>query len=123
MTAAAKTTTASAAAISPHGFCWVTTLAGGRVRPLPPCPLPRWPEALLAPDPPRDVPLVARPFSGLGSLATAAPRCAAGIGGGSAAGTGPSTGPAAASVARAAVQAGPTRAGRESARGGSVRLL
>ena len=35
MTAAANTTTAIAAAISPHGRCGVTTLAGGRVRPLP----------------------------------------------------------------------------------------
>src|SRR3954447_6018265 len=30
MTAAAKTTTATAAAMRPHGFCWGTTLTGGR---------------------------------------------------------------------------------------------
>src|SRR3954471_1204795 len=76
MTAAAKTTTATAAAMRPHGFCWVTTLTGGRVRPLPTCP-PRCPEALPDPDPPRDVPLFGRPLSGLGSLATAAPHCSA----------------------------------------------
>src|SRR3569833_873130 len=75
MTAAAKMTTATAAAISPHGFCGVTTFAGGLVRPLPPCAPPRWP--LLTPEPPREAPLFARLFSGLGSLATAAPRCAA----------------------------------------------
>src|SRR3954454_10170457 len=77
MTAAAKTTIAMAAAIRPHGRCWVTTFAGGRVRPLPPGALPRCAVARFEPVPPRDEPLEARPFSGLGSLATAAPRCAA----------------------------------------------
>ena len=76
MTAAAKTTTATAAAMRPHGFCWVTTLTGGRVRPLPTCP----PGAARRPagaGPPTGRAAVVRPFSGLGSLATAAPRCAA----------------------------------------------
>src|SRR3954468_17751564 len=77
MTAAAKTTTASAPAIRPHGRSGVTTFAGGRVRPLPPeAPL-RCAVARFEPVPPRDEPLEVRPFSGLGSLATAAPPGAA----------------------------------------------
>src|SRR3954465_10189478 len=76
MTAAANTTTATAPAIRPHGRCWVTTLTGGRVRPLVPAPV-RCVDGLLEPDPPREAPPDARPFSGLGSLATTAPPCAA----------------------------------------------
>src|SRR4051795_10640595 len=76
MTAAANTTTATAPAIRPHGRCWVTTLTGGGAPPLAPAP-PRGVDGLLEPAPPRGAPPDARPFSGLGSLATTAPRCAA----------------------------------------------
>ena len=40
MTATAKTTTTTAAAISPHGRCWATTCVVGRVRPPEGRPLP-----------------------------------------------------------------------------------
>src|SRR3954452_2033472 len=85
MTAAAKTTTATAPAIRPHGLrCWVTTCVGGRVRP--PLPPPgravpvapeRDAEPPLAdrPDPPRGSLRAGRASSVLRSLAKATPRC------------------------------------------------
>src|SRR3954447_5133347 len=118
MTAAAKTTIAMAAAIRPHGRCWVTTFAGGRVRPLPPGALPRCAVARFEPVPPRDGPLDARPLSGLGSLATAAPRIA-GVPGARVRTAGPrrstrpvgaSLGPEAVQVRRSARAVGPAEA-------------
>src|SRR3954470_15254287 len=62
MTAAANTTTATAAAISPQGRCGATTLAAGRVRPP------------FAAGPPLPAGLPG-PVAGLRSLAKASPRC------------------------------------------------
>src|SRR4051812_44177837 len=83
ITATPNTTTATAAAMRPHGLrCWVTTCVGGRVRPLPPpgraavrvaavlVPERAAPPPDGLPGPPRG----ARLSSGLRSLAKATPR-------------------------------------------------
>src|SRR5829696_3108033 len=77
MAAAANTTTATAAAISPHGRDWVTTCVGGRVRPRPPLrgAGPFDVDTGRAPEPDRLDPPPARPASGLRSLATFSPQC------------------------------------------------
>src|SRR5688500_8505715 len=72
MTAAAKTTTATAPAIRPQGrrCALATTCVGGRVRP----PLPPGRERLGLPPPDRVAPPLGRASSGLRSLAKATPR-------------------------------------------------
>src|SRR3954469_18636104 len=83
ITAAPNTTTATAAAIRPHGLrCWVTTRVGGRVRPLAPVGRAAGRVAVFVPDralpPPEDLlpdpPRHLRLSSGLRSLAKATPR-------------------------------------------------